>query len=118
MGMREQNEDRGPQYEGEEMIFFINLWSAAPSSTFCGGGLQRRAVTACLLAFLLSNLCMTAGCGSSSSSFMCFPSSMQTVRHPSANIYAQTDDLGINFSNIRTDDPQEVDQATAADCVG
>ena len=111
------NVRRRYQYEGEKMGFFINLRTALTSITTRGGGLQHRVVTAYLLAFLLSSLGMVAGCGSSSSLFTCFPSSTQTWSPPSANIYAQTEDLGgQDTGNVHTDDPAQVDQTRAADC--
>jgi len=99
------------------MGFFINLWTALLSTMTRGGGLQHRAVTAILLAFLFSSLGMVAGCGSSSSLFTCFPAATQAWNPPSASVYAQTEDLGgPDLGNVGKDDPQQVDQATAADC--
>src|SRR5581483_2868315 len=100
------------------MVHFINLWTASSRIKTSGGDLQHKVVIACLLACLLSSLCMVAGCEFTPSLFTCFSSSAQTWRSPSANVYEQTDDLGGQDSgNAPTSDPVQVDQATVADCV-
>lgn len=99
------------------MVLFNKLRIASSKIMISDGVSQHKAMTACMLVFLLSSICVVAACGSSSSLFTCFPASTQTWSPPSTHTYEQTEDLGgQDTGNVHTDDPAQVDQTTAAGC--